>query len=96
MDLFYASSFALIFSIKGNLFAFFCRCGYEFCYTCGLEWKDKKATCSCPLWDEGYIWYDDGEDEDSEDSDDFDDDDDDNYDYDNEDDDDVDVYHRRY
>ncbi|CAN8255020.1 unnamed protein product [Cochlearia groenlandica] len=29
-----------------------CRCGYEFCYTCGAEWKKKKATCSCPIWDE--------------------------------------------
>ncbi|PRQ33724.1 putative aminoacyltransferase, E1 ubiquitin-activating enzyme [Rosa chinensis] len=28
-----------------------CRCGYEFCYTCGAEWKDKKPTCSCPIWD---------------------------------------------
>lgn len=34
-----------------------CRCGYEFCYKCGAEWKDKKATCSCPLWDEQYIIY---------------------------------------
>ncbi|KAJ8563696.1 hypothetical protein K7X08_032148 [Anisodus acutangulus] len=32
-----------------------CRCGYEFCYTCGEPWKDKKATCSCKLWDEDYI-----------------------------------------
>ncbi|CAN1249491.1 E3 ubiquitin-protein ligase RSL1 [Linum perenne] len=29
-----------------------CRCGYEFCYTCGAPWKDKKATCSCAIWDE--------------------------------------------
>jgi hypothetical protein len=29
-----------------------CRCGYEFCYTCGKEWKNKKQTCSCLLWDE--------------------------------------------
>ncbi|CAM0950566.1 unnamed protein product [Alopecurus aequalis] len=29
-----------------------CVCGYEFCYTCGKEWKGKKPTCSCPLWDE--------------------------------------------
>ncbi|KAK9079417.1 hypothetical protein SSX86_001088 [Deinandra increscens subsp. villosa] len=27
-----------------------CKCGYEFCYTCGSEWKDKKATCDCPFW----------------------------------------------
>ncbi|MQL98125.1 hypothetical protein Taro_030831 [Colocasia esculenta] len=27
-----------------------CRCGYEFCYTCGAAWKDKKRTCRCPLW----------------------------------------------
>uniref|UniRef100_M8CGQ7 RBR-type E3 ubiquitin transferase n=1 Tax=Aegilops tauschii TaxID=37682 RepID=M8CGQ7_AEGTA len=32
-----------------------CVCGYEFCYTCGKEWKDKKPTCSCPLWDERNI-----------------------------------------
>ncbi|KAF5773273.1 putative transcription factor C2H2 family [Helianthus annuus] len=32
-----------------------CRCGYEFCYTCGAEWKNKKATCNCPLWDEECI-----------------------------------------
>ncbi|XP_065865107.1 E3 ubiquitin-protein ligase RSL1-like [Euphorbia lathyris] len=35
-----------------------CRCGFEFCYKCGGEWRDKKATCSCPLWDEHYIWDD--------------------------------------
>ncbi|KAM5583970.1 E3 ubiquitin-protein ligase RSL1-like [Rosa sericea] len=33
-----------------------CRCGYEFCYTCGAEWKNKKPTCSCPLWDERRIY----------------------------------------
>ncbi|KAG2673751.1 hypothetical protein I3843_13G092500 [Carya illinoinensis] len=32
-----------------------CRCGYEFCYTCGAQWKNKKATCSCPIWDERNI-----------------------------------------
>uniref|UniRef100_A0A0E0MBG7 RBR-type E3 ubiquitin transferase n=1 Tax=Oryza punctata TaxID=4537 RepID=A0A0E0MBG7_ORYPU len=35
------------------------RCGFEFCYTCGKEWKEKKATCSCPLWDERNIIRDD-------------------------------------
>ncbi|PWY92769.1 hypothetical protein BO70DRAFT_357912 [Aspergillus heteromorphus CBS 117.55] len=25
-----------------------CRCRYEFCYVCGVEWKD----CTCELWDE--------------------------------------------
>ncbi|KAK9715789.1 hypothetical protein RND81_06G189700 [Saponaria officinalis] len=29
-----------------------CRCGFEFCYLCGAEWKNKKATCNCRLWDE--------------------------------------------
>ncbi|KAL3530612.1 hypothetical protein ACH5RR_009934 [Cinchona calisaya] len=43
-----------------------CRCGYEFCYTCGAEWKNKKATCSCPLWDEDHIVYDSDSDEDEE------------------------------
>lgn len=35
----------------------YCRCGYEFCYTCGAEWKNKKATCKCPIWDERNIIY---------------------------------------
>ncbi|XP_010253539.1 PREDICTED: uncharacterized protein LOC104594769 [Nelumbo nucifera] len=47
-----------------------CRCGYEFCYTCGAEWKNKKATCSCPLWDEVYIMYE-GNREDSDEDEDF-------------------------
>ncbi|XP_031282906.1 uncharacterized protein LOC116141547 [Pistacia vera] len=40
-----------------------CRCGYEFCYNCGAEWKNKRATCSCPLWDEDNILYDDSDDD---------------------------------
>ncbi|XP_076915683.1 E3 ubiquitin-protein ligase RSL1-like [Bidens hawaiensis] len=32
-----------------------CRCGYEFCYTCGAQWKNKKATCTCPLWADEHI-----------------------------------------
>lgn len=32
-----------------------CRCGYEFCYTCGTEWKNKKQQCQCKLWDERNI-----------------------------------------
>lgn len=32
-----------------------CRCGHGFCYTCGAEWKDKKPTCSCKIWDERNI-----------------------------------------
>ncbi|KAK6936000.1 IBR domain [Dillenia turbinata] len=41
-----------------------CRCGFEFCYNCGAQWKNKKATCSCPLWDERNILYEEDEDED--------------------------------
>ncbi|XP_057454284.1 uncharacterized protein LOC130745886 [Lotus japonicus] len=46
-----------------------CRCGNEFCYQCGAEWKDKKATCDCPLWadDDESEWE---EDEDVDDDDD--------------------------
>ncbi|KAK3206066.1 hypothetical protein Dsin_020112 [Dipteronia sinensis] len=43
-----------------------CRCGYEFCYNCGAMWKNKKATCSCPLWDEDNILFDDDVDSDEE------------------------------
>ncbi|WCJ41084.1 RING/U-box superfamily protein [Euphorbia peplus] len=32
-----------------------CRCGYEFCYTCGAPWKNKNPTCKCKLWDERNI-----------------------------------------
>ncbi|OEL33347.1 hypothetical protein BAE44_0005636 [Dichanthelium oligosanthes] len=39
------------------------KCGYEFCYTCGEEWKEKKATCSCPLWEERHIIRDDSGDD---------------------------------
>ncbi|OMO77265.1 hypothetical protein COLO4_25249 [Corchorus olitorius] len=42
---------AKMFSVAGC----FHRCGYEFCYTCGAEWRNKKATCSCPIWDERNI-----------------------------------------
>ncbi|KAK4765294.1 hypothetical protein SAY86_026384 [Trapa natans] len=39
-----------------------CRCGYEFCYNCGAQWKDKAATCECPLWEEENIWLEDDRD----------------------------------
>ncbi|XP_002972933.2 E3 ubiquitin-protein ligase arih1 [Selaginella moellendorffii] len=32
-----------------------CRCGYEFCYTCGMEYRNKIQMCTCKLWDEHYI-----------------------------------------
>ncbi|KAK4709521.1 hypothetical protein R3W88_030446 [Solanum pinnatisectum] len=44
-----------------------CRCGYEFCYTCGAPWMDKKATCSCKLWDEDNILDADNDDDDNDD-----------------------------
>ncbi|XP_078445591.1 E3 ubiquitin-protein ligase RSL1-like [Wolffia australiana] len=34
-----------------------CKCGYEFCYNCGAEWKKKKQTCRCPSWVEENILY---------------------------------------
>nr|AVY91762.1 IBR domain containing [Saccharum hybrid cultivar SP80-3280] len=46
-----------------------CVCGYEFCYTCGKEWKNKKASCSCPLWDERNIIRDEDDDDYEEDDD---------------------------
>ncbi|XP_051120804.1 E3 ubiquitin-protein ligase RSL1-like [Andrographis paniculata] len=49
-----------------------CRCGYEFCYTCGAEWKEKGATCSCDLWDENYIMDDEFDEDDYEDDSDLD------------------------
>ncbi|CAK9314432.1 unnamed protein product [Citrullus colocynthis] len=32
-----------------------CRCGYEFCYSCGAEWENKQPSCSCPIWVEQHI-----------------------------------------
>ncbi|KAF8403064.1 hypothetical protein HHK36_011158 [Tetracentron sinense] len=43
-----------------------CRCGYEFCYTCGAEWKNKKATCSCPLWNQRNILHEEDDEEEEE------------------------------
>lgn len=53
-----------------------CRCGYQFCYNCGSEWVDKKPICSCPLWDEDNILFDDSvsDEEDEDNDDDYDDD----------------------
>lgn len=51
---------------RAILFSIYCRCGYEFCYTCGAEWKNKKATCSCPLWEEQNILNDDYSDDESD------------------------------
>ncbi|KAL3851575.1 hypothetical protein ACJIZ3_013457 [Penstemon smallii] len=31
-----------------------CWCGHEFCYSCGLEYRDSEQTCQCALWDEDY------------------------------------------
>ena len=27
------------------------RCGYEFCYVCEAEFKNKEQTCRCKKWD---------------------------------------------
>ena len=37
------------------MYVWWFRCGYEFCYTCGTEWKNKKQQCQCKLWDERNI-----------------------------------------
>ncbi|CBI35428.3 unnamed protein product, partial [Vitis vinifera] len=58
--------FTLFFLSEEATLYCFCRCGYDFCYTCGAEWKNKKATCSCPLWDENNIWDEDDRDFDDE------------------------------
>lgn len=47
-----------IIELSEGCFHMTCRCGYEFCYKCGAEWKNKKPTCSCPLWEEDLIWHD--------------------------------------
>ncbi|CAA0823170.1 zinc finger (C3HC4-type RING finger) family protein [Striga hermonthica] len=42
-------------SLSEGCYHIYCRCGHEFCYTCGAEWKNKKASCTCPIWDERNI-----------------------------------------
>lgn len=29
-----------------------CRCGHEFCYSCGAEYSEGQQTCQCAFWDE--------------------------------------------
>ncbi|WOG87563.1 hypothetical protein DCAR_0206792 [Daucus carota subsp. sativus] len=41
--------------LKEGCYHISCRCGHQFCYSCGAEWKNKKATCNCALWDERNI-----------------------------------------
>ncbi|KAL8245139.1 hypothetical protein R6Q59_011397 [Mikania micrantha] len=43
--------------LAAGCYHIYCRCGYEFCYTCGAEWTNKKPTCKCLLWDERNIVY---------------------------------------
>lgn len=37
--------------LKQYLFPFL-RCGHEFCYSCGAEYRDGQQTCQCAFWDE--------------------------------------------
>lgn len=30
------------------------RCGHQFCYSCGAEYRDGQQTCQCAFWDEDY------------------------------------------
>ncbi|XP_010474459.1 PREDICTED: E3 ubiquitin-protein ligase dbl4-like [Camelina sativa] len=55
-----------------------CRCGYEFCYQCGIEWKKDQNTC--PSGCRGIGNGDDDDDDDDNDDDNDDDDDDDDHD----------------
>ncbi|CAI9773333.1 unnamed protein product [Fraxinus pennsylvanica] len=31
-----------------------CRCGHEFCYSCGTENRNGQQTCACAFWNEDY------------------------------------------
>ncbi|KAF4957993.1 hypothetical protein FGADI_2823 [Fusarium gaditjirri] len=37
-----------MFELTHGCFHISCRCGHQFCYLCGRQWK----TCNCPQWDE--------------------------------------------
>jgi hypothetical protein len=32
-----------------------CRCGAEFCYLCGVPWKDNPKACNCAYFDEAHL-----------------------------------------
>jgi len=36
-----------------------CRCGYQFCYQCEVEWKNDQKTCSSGCLLTGHGYYDD-------------------------------------
>ncbi|ESQ46663.1 hypothetical protein EUTSA_v10000449mg [Eutrema salsugineum] len=46
-----------------------CRCGYEFCYKCGVEWKKNQQTCPSGCLLTGHGDYDDEDDDDDDDDD---------------------------
>ncbi|KAL1208179.1 E3 ubiquitin-protein ligase RSL1 [Cardamine amara subsp. amara] len=48
-----------------------CRCGYQFCYLCGLEWK-KLSYCPSGCRSFGYGYYDDDDDDGGDDDDNYD------------------------
>lgn len=54
-----------------------CRCGYQFCYICGVEWKKGQLTCptGCTRTDHGGAFDDDNGNGDGHDGEDFDEDD---------------------
>lgn len=40
---------------KGAFVFLIDRCGHEFCYSCGAEYRDGIQTCHCVFWDEQSI-----------------------------------------
>lgn len=32
-----------------------CRCGYQFCYECGVGWANGRANCKCQLFNENHL-----------------------------------------
>ncbi|XP_071709320.1 E3 ubiquitin-protein ligase RSL1-like [Rutidosis leptorrhynchoides] len=44
-----------IIELAKGCYHIYCRCGYEFCYTCGAQWINKTPTYKCPIWDERNI-----------------------------------------
>lgn len=49
-------------------FVSLCRCGYEFCYKCGVEWKKNQNSCPSGCLLTGHGDYDDEDDDDDDDS----------------------------